>query len=87
MKTSGARMKQLKKPNLYQQLYNSKNEFDRVTVESIEIDLPRTFPNNIYFGQYQRSLANVLNSYAHYNKDVGYCQGLNYIAGEYSAVE
>lgn len=52
-------------------------------MESIKIDLPRTFPDNIFFENHdiRLKLFNVLVAYAHHNKDVGYCQGLNYIAG------
>ena len=50
-------------------------------VDAIKIDLPRTFPDNIYFDNIKLQLFNILVSYAHHNKDVGYCQGLNYIAG------
>lgn len=50
-------------------------------VESIKIDLPRTFPDNIFFENIKLQLFNVLTAYAHHNRDVGYCQGLNYIAG------
>ncbi|XP_017776822.1 PREDICTED: growth hormone-regulated TBC protein 1-A [Nicrophorus vespilloides] len=52
--------------------------------ETIEIDLPRTFPDNIYFTKENilpRQLFNILSTFAHQNNDVGYCQGLNYIAG------
>jgi Rab-GTPase-TBC domain len=43
-------------------------------VETIKIDIPRTFPDNIYFDNYETQLFNILCSYAHYNKEVGYCQ-------------
>lgn len=52
--------------------------------ETIRIDLPRTFPDNIYFtteDALQQQLFNVLTTFAHQNHEVGYCQGLNYIAG------
>ncbi|XP_076323864.1 growth hormone-regulated TBC protein 1-A-like isoform X2 [Tachypleus tridentatus] len=55
-------------------------------VESIKIDIPRTFPDNIYFkvdsldGKRQ-PLYNVLVAFAQKNPSVGYCQGLNFIAG------
>lgn len=52
-------------------------------MEAIKIDLPRTFPENIVFGRYRRPLFNVLIASASYNPDIGYCQGLNYIAGEH----
>ena len=54
--------------------------------EQIRNDLPRTFPDNIYFNKssdpcYQDQLYNILRAYANSNAKVGYCQGLNYIAG------
>ena len=55
--------------------------------DQIKTDLPRTFPNNIHFdssrgqGSYQRQLFNILKAFANSNPKVGYCQGLNYIAG------
>lgn len=51
-------------------------------VESIRIDLPRTFPDNVFFENIRTPLFNVLVAYANHNKEIGYCQGLNYIAGE-----
>lgn len=53
-------------------------------IETIKIDLPRTFPDNIYFtteDALQQQLYNVLVAFAMQNSEVGYCQGLNYIAG------
>lgn len=50
-------------------------------VEIIKIDVPRTFPENIYFEVHKNELFNVLVAFAHQNASVGYCQGLNYIAG------
>lgn len=53
-------------------------------LETIKIDLPRTFPDNLYFTNHSHlpnSLFNVLATFAHQNVKVGYCQGLNYIAG------
>lgn len=79
MKTSGAYLSQKKQPQLYQKLLKTQYEAD--IVETIKIDLPRTFPENIRFPEIERKLFNVLVAYAHYNKDIGYCQGLNYIAG------
>lgn len=66
-------------PNLYQDLF--KNHFEKEIADSIKIDLPRTFPDNIYFGRYLVSLDNVLRAFAIHNPIVSYCQGLNYIAG------
>lgn len=53
-------------------------------LETIKIDLPRTFPDNIFFVNehaLQQQLFNVLAAFANQNTEVGYCQGLNYIAG------
>ncbi|XP_055542341.1 growth hormone-regulated TBC protein 1-A [Wyeomyia smithii] len=79
MKSSGAYKMQQKEPALYQTLL--RYEFDQEISDQIKIDLPRTFPDNIHFEQYKLGLYNVLITYAHHNKMVGYCQGLNYIAG------
>ncbi|KAJ6634885.1 Growth hormone-regulated TBC protein 1-A [Pseudolycoriella hygida] len=79
MSISGGFQLQKQNPELYQSLL--KTQFDAEIVESIKIDLPRTFPDNIFFDNIKLQLFNVLIAYAHHNKDVGYCQGLNYIAG------
>lgn len=79
MKSSGAYRMQQKEPSLYQTLL--RYEYDQEISDQIKIDLPRTFPDNIHFDQYKLGLYNVLITYAHHNKAVGYCQGLNYIAG------
>ncbi|XP_055689479.1 growth hormone-regulated TBC protein 1-A [Lutzomyia longipalpis] len=79
MKTSGASVAKASTPDLYRSLLRQKHDEDIVDI--IKIDLPRTFPNNIFFPDIQNQLFNILVAYAHHNKDVGYCQGLNYIAG------
>lgn len=52
---------------------------------AILIDLGRTFPNHPYFsaplGAGQLSLFNLLKAYSLLDKEVGYCQGLSFIAG------
>lgn len=55
-------------------------------MEAIRIDLPRTFPENVFFENIRTPLFNVLVAYANHNKEIGYCQGLNYIAGECPSV-
>lgn len=48
----------------------------------IEIDIRRTFPELANFDEVQQQrLLRVLNAYASHNSDVGYCQGMNFIAG------
>lgn len=69
-------------PGLYQHLLDGPHNSE--VSEIIRTDLPRTFPDNIFFNNtkaYQLQLYNILLAFAHQNKDVGYCQGLNYIAG------
>lgn len=52
---------------------------------NILIDLGRTFPGHPYFstqlGPGQLALYNLLKAYSLLDKDVGYCQGLSFIAG------
>ncbi|ALC45352.1 CG5916 [Drosophila busckii] len=80
MKISGAEAAMKKRPGLYRSLLNI-DHFIKEINDSISIDLPRTFPDNIYFDSKKDRLFNILSAYAHHNRDVGYCQGLNYIAG------
>lgn len=79
MKSSGAFVRQQQQPTLYRDLLAA--VFDEEISEMIKIDLPRTFPDNIYFPRIQGKLYNVLIAYSNDNSKVGYCQGLNYIAG------
>lgn len=85
MGVSGARLLQQESGFKYDTL---KNKYENPTVlETIKIDLPRTFPDNIYFvseDALQHQLFNVLAMFASQNSEVGYCQGLNYIAGKES---
>ena len=49
---------------------------------SIVIDVPRTFPDIKSFDEEQQQrLKRVLNAYAGSNPEIGYCQGMNYVAG------
>eukprot|EP00467_Chlorarachnion_reptans_P026024 CAMPEP_0114489626 /NCGR_PEP_ID=MMETSP0109-20121206/1994_1 /TAXON_ID=29199 /ORGANISM="Chlorarachnion reptans, Strain CCCM449" /LENGTH=431 /DNA_ID=CAMNT_0001666159 /DNA_START=146 /DNA_END=1441 /DNA_ORIENTATION=- len=51
----------------------------------IQRDVDRTFPKHVLFrdrqGLGQTSLFNVLKAYSMYDKNVGYCQGMGFIAG------
>jgi len=53
--------------------------------EVIMRDINRTFPTHVFFreldGMGQRALLNVLKAYSVHNPDVGYCQGMGFIAG------
>lgn len=80
MKISGAAAAQRRSPDLYRSLLSAE-PYNKEISDSISIDLPRTFPDNIHFDTKKERLYNILIAYAHHNRDVGYCQGLNYIAG------
>ena len=53
--------------------------------EQIKLDLHRTFPDNVQFRpdgcDKQLQLGRVLQAYSAHNPTVGYCQGMNYVAG------
>lgn len=81
---------------LYQDLLTRVDK-DFRTLEQIELDIHRTFPDNKFFKdgkEDRKKLYNVLVAFSgmliwkyinkfplEYNKDIGYCQGMNYIAG------
>eukprot|EP00931_Biecheleriopsis_adriatica_P104877 TRINITY_DN79491_c0_g1_i1.p1 TRINITY_DN79491_c0_g1~~TRINITY_DN79491_c0_g1_i1.p1 ORF type:complete len:401 (-),score=75.09 TRINITY_DN79491_c0_g1_i1:109-1311(-) len=66
------------KPGLYQELLTVDNPW----IHPIEIDIPRTFPEMPYFDdEQQQSLLRILKAYANLCPDVGYCQGMNFVAG------
>ncbi|XP_020709202.2 growth hormone-regulated TBC protein 1-A [Athalia rosae] len=82
MTVSGAEELRTASPELYQILLDGQHRRD--VAEIIKTDLPRTFPDNIFYNNtenQQHQLYNVLLAFAHQNQTVGYCQGLNYIAG------
>jgi len=79
MKVSRAEKSYNTNPNVYNIALNT--QYQKEIVEIIKIDIPRTFPENIYFDVHKNELFNVLVAFAHQNPEVGYCQGLNYIAG------
>ncbi|CAD0086625.1 unnamed protein product [Aureobasidium vineae] len=56
---------------------------DQRYLHDIEMDTPRTLTNNVYFRKEknQDGLALLLGCFAIRNKDIGYCQGFNIIAG------
>ncbi|GFE53959.1 GTPase activator [Babesia ovis] len=48
----------------------------------IQIDVPRTFPElKIFDVEAQQQLSRILLAYSNYHPEVGYCQGMNFIAG------
>lgn len=79
MVVSGSQRAMDQRPTLYTDLL--KSQYQAEIVEVIKIDIPRTFPENIYFEIHKNELFNVLVAFAHQNSAIGYCQGLNYIGG------
>jgi len=62
----------------YKLLSETENEW----TPSIVIDIPRTFPDVKAFDvEQQQRLQRVLNAYAGNKPEIGYCQGMNYVAG------
>ncbi|KAG9138194.1 hypothetical protein Leryth_001417 [Lithospermum erythrorhizon] len=79
---SGSRDLLLMNHGVYEQLViyeTSASELDIIR------DISRTFPSHVFFqqrhGPGQRSLYNVLKAYSVYDRDVGYVQGMGFIAG------
>lgn len=79
---SGSRDLLLRNQGVYQQLVfyeTSSAELDIIR------DINRTFPSHVFFqqrhGPGQRSLYNVLKAYSVYDREVGYVQGMGFLAG------
>ena len=78
------KLKQRYIPGLYQELKKNTNNKSFTVIQS---DLDRTFPMHPLFGDSrysstsQEALKNILVAFAAYNPDVGYCQGMNFVAG------
>ncbi|XP_058476980.1 growth hormone-regulated TBC protein 1-A-like isoform X2 [Solea solea] len=84
MAASGAQEQLESNPQYYQSLLAI--EHDPKLKDTIDADIHRTFPDNVLFQSkaepsLQKALNNVLLAYGHHNKAVGYCQGMNFIAG------
>ncbi|KAK3598405.1 hypothetical protein CHS0354_005499 [Potamilus streckersoni] len=83
MNLSGAAQKMKENPGLYEQIL--KEDYDPKLVETVSMDINRTFPENIYFAvsrdrnSLQRPLFNVLVAIGHKNSKVEYCQGMNFV--------
>ncbi|XP_033003615.1 growth hormone-regulated TBC protein 1 [Lacerta agilis] len=84
MVVSGAQSHMEQNPGYYQKLLEG-DKNDKL-VDTIKTDMNRTFPDNVRFRKtadpcLQKTLYNVLVAYGHHNQSVGYCQGMNFIAG------
>ncbi|GJJ72248.1 small G protein signaling modulator 3 [Entomortierella parvispora] len=74
----------LRQPGYYKDLLSRQNPESCPCWGDIEMDLHRTFPTNILFGpggQGIDKLKNILIAYSLHNPTVGYCQGMNLLAG------
>lgn len=85
MEVSGANRMRREEPDLYTTMVAMEIK-NRVVDDQIKTDLPRTFPNNTNFDptsptSYQTQLYNILKAFANNNPTIGYCQGINYVAG------
>ncbi|XP_004577661.2 growth hormone-regulated TBC protein 1 isoform X1 [Ochotona princeps] len=84
MAVSGAQAQMDQNPGYYQSLLQGDGSPE--LEEAIRTDLNRTFPDNVRFRTtaepcLQQSLYHVLRAYGAHNPGVGYCQGMNFIAG------
>ncbi|KAI5629554.1 growth hormone-regulated TBC protein 1-A [Silurus asotus] len=84
MAASGAQEQMERNSHYYSSLLQAQH--DPKLEDAIRTDLHRTFPDNVQFRKtaepcLQKPLYNVLLAYGHHNKAVGYCQGMNFIAG------
>ncbi|XP_045422647.1 growth hormone-regulated TBC protein 1 isoform X2 [Lemur catta] len=84
MALSGAQARMDGNPGYYQHLLQGEGEPG--LRDAVSTDLNRTFPDNVRFQKaaepcLQQALYNVLVAYGRHNRAVGYCQGMNFIAG------
>ncbi|XP_060039752.1 growth hormone-regulated TBC protein 1 isoform X2 [Erinaceus europaeus] len=84
MGVSGAQAQLDQNPGYYHRLLQGHR--DDSLEEAIRTDLHRTFPDNVRFRRdaehcLQEPLFNVLLAYGLHNPAVGYCQGMNFVAG------
>ncbi|KAF8821934.1 TBC domain-containing protein [Cardiosporidium cionae] len=78
----GSDILQSKNQNVYERLAAAPL-LDKAAADQIELDIPRTFPNNKAYKNHtgEDSLRRVLRAFAAYKPHIGYCQSLNFIAG------
>lgn len=72
-------------PSYYLRILSDANAQMSIFAEMIDRDVGRTFPEEPYFHltSSKASLRNVLVAYAWRNPNVGYCQGMNFIAARF----
>ncbi|KAI8342298.1 rab-GTPase-TBC domain-containing protein [Chlamydoabsidia padenii] len=74
-----AKSKNIKLEQRYMQLLNEESVYEKAILR----DLERTFPHHSYFQnkEGQDALFNIVKAYSLHEPDVGYCQGIAFIAG------
>ena len=79
---AGSFYKQLVKPNYYKELFEKNAGKQTETMEEIERDLHRSFPEHPFFQTEAaiNSLRRVLVAYSWHNTQIGYCQSMNIVA-------
>ena len=81
---SGAKREMLNFPGYYHDiLYNYPDYIPSLYEQTIEKDLTRTFPDELFFQKKENldKLRNILLAYSRRNSSIGYNQGFNFIAG------
>uniref|UniRef100_A0A7S3D0Z2 Rab-GAP TBC domain-containing protein n=1 Tax=Palpitomonas bilix TaxID=652834 RepID=A0A7S3D0Z2_9EUKA len=85
MNVSGANAIRASSKLSYIDYCHSDSNKDGTILKQIDLDVPRTFTDRDDFcekdGAMQKSLRRVLVAYANRNTGLGYCQGLNFLAG------
>ncbi|KAK2195100.1 bifunctional Rab-GTPase-TBC domain superfamily/Rab-GTPase-TBC domain [Babesia duncani] len=62
----------------YEEFSATENEYTAI----IQVDVPRTFPElKVFDKEAQEQLSRILTAYVNYAPQVGYCQGMNFVAG------
>jgi hypothetical protein len=72
---SGAKELEDANPNLYEQLLSQPTQDNHL--QCIKLDMPRTYPNNLFLSARQDKLQEVLEQYSKYNPTIGYRSGLS----------
>nr|XP_039251243.1 growth hormone-regulated TBC protein 1-like [Styela clava] len=89
MNISGAQKRLDKNTGLYRRLVNDyqTSASDESLLDAIQTDIDRTFPDNVHYRSGETAkkgkrpeLDRVLTGVGRYKKEIGYCQGMNYIA-------
>lgn len=84
MTSSGAAREMTNNPGYYKNLVAFSKNLPTPHGYQIELDLKRTFPEEprCMTESFVNSLRNILIAYSVRNSSIGYCQGMNFIAGK-----